>query len=63
MIAHRLSTILTADNIVVLQPGKIVAQGRHDELLATSTLYRNLYEAQFAAQNVIQPDERPIREL
>ncbi|WP_051321749.1 ABC transporter ATP-binding protein [Alicyclobacillus contaminans] len=50
VIAHRLSTILTADNIVLLHQGRVVAQGRHGELLETSPLYRELYEAQFAGQ-------------
>jgi ATP-binding cassette subfamily B protein len=52
VIAHRLSTVLTADKIVVLEDGRIAAQGKHHELLKKSTLYRELYEAQFAQQNV-----------
>ncbi|MCY0901618.1 MAG: ABC transporter ATP-binding protein [Firmicutes bacterium] len=50
VIAHRLSTILAADLIVVLDHGEIVAQGRHETLLATCALYRQLYEAQFAQE-------------
>lgn len=46
-IAHRLSTILKADKIVVIEAGKIVGTGRHDELLFTCSLYRRLYETQF----------------
>ncbi|MCL6442719.1 MAG: ABC transporter ATP-binding protein/permease [Alicyclobacillus sp.] len=53
VIAHRLSTILTADNIVVLDRGRVAAQGRHEILLVNSPLYRQLYEAQFAVQNAI----------
>ncbi|MGP4018417.1 ABC transporter ATP-binding protein [Saccharopolyspora sp. 5N708] len=44
-IAHRLSTVLDADNIVVLDAGRIRAQGRHADLLATDGLYRELVEA------------------
>jgi len=46
-IAHRLSTIMKADKIVVLEHGRIVGQGRHEELLNTCPLYRRLYETQF----------------
>lgn len=45
-IAHRLSTIKTADNIVVMSEGRIVEQGRHDELLEKREAYYNLVEAQ-----------------
>ena len=44
IIAHRLSTISLADEIVVLDRGRIVARGDHDELLATSEVYRDIYE-------------------
>jgi subfamily B ATP-binding cassette protein MsbA len=47
VIAHRLSTILTADVIVVMQCGKIIAQGKHAELLETCPLYKKLYQMQF----------------
>ncbi|MBX9742126.1 MAG: ABC transporter ATP-binding protein/permease [Chthoniobacterales bacterium] len=46
-IAHRLSTVLGSDVIVVMDQGRIVAQGRHQELLGSSEVYRNLYELQF----------------
>ena len=44
-IAHRLSTVLDADHIIVLEDGRIRAEGTHRSLLATDTLYRDLVEA------------------
>jgi ABC-type multidrug transport system fused ATPase/permease subunit len=44
IIAHRLSTIALADEIVVLDSGRVVARGDHEELLQTSTVYREIYE-------------------
>ncbi|HEY3207522.1 MAG TPA: ABC transporter ATP-binding protein, partial [Gaiellaceae bacterium] len=44
IIAHRLSTISLADEIVVLDQGRIAARGTHDELLDTCTVYRDIYE-------------------
>lgn len=46
MIAHRLSTIRRADWILVVDQGRIVEQGRHDDLMAASGLYRQLHELQ-----------------
>lgn len=47
VIAHRLSTIQRADSIAVVNGGRVVEQGRHDELLAAGLLYRRLYDMQF----------------
>ncbi len=49
VIAHRFSTILSADEIVVMDRGQIVGQGRHDDLLQTCETYQQLYERQLIA--------------
>jgi len=46
IIAHRFSTVITADIIVVMDNGRIVAQGQHKELMKTCSLYQSLYETQ-----------------
>jgi subfamily B ATP-binding cassette protein MsbA len=49
VIAHRFSTILSADEIVVMDAGRIVGHGRHEELLETCPTYRALYDRQLFA--------------
>ena len=49
VIAHRLSTIRDADLILVMEAGRIVEQGSHEQLLAADGAYRALYDSQFAA--------------
>jgi ATP-binding cassette subfamily B protein len=49
VIAHRLSTILSADQILVIDEGRLVQRGTHEALLAQGGLYRDLYERQFSA--------------
>jgi ATP-binding cassette, subfamily B, bacterial len=50
VIAHRLSTIREADQILVIDDGRVVERGRHAELLAAGGLYADLYQTQFARQ-------------
>jgi ATP-binding cassette, subfamily B, bacterial len=52
VIAHRLSTVREADAILVLDHGRIVEQGHHDELLAQGGLYAELYRIQFERQEM-----------
>ena len=46
VIAHRLSTILKSDNIYVINSGKVVDSGHHEELMSKSEIYKNFYEKQ-----------------
>jgi subfamily B ATP-binding cassette protein MsbA len=46
VIAHRLSTILNSNNIYVIDSGKIIDHGKHEELMVNSELYKNFYEKQ-----------------
>ena len=55
VIAHRLNTIKHADRIVVMDQGRVVAIGKHEELLNTSEAYNNLYERQL----FVRPGEPP----
>jgi ATP-binding cassette subfamily B protein len=52
VIAHRLSTIREADQILVVDDGRIVERGTHDELLSAGGLYAELYQTQFQSQDV-----------
>lgn len=52
IIAHRLATIKKADKILVMDAGEIIEMGTHKELLKKGGYYRNLYEAQFLAEEV-----------
>lgn len=52
IVAQRISTIMRADNIIVLDQGKIVGQGKHADLLATCPVYREIAESQLSAEEL-----------
>jgi ABC-type multidrug transport system fused ATPase/permease subunit len=55
VIAHRLGTIKQADRILVLKGGRIIEQGRHEELLAKGGEYAGLYRLQFGGEAAAAP--------
>lgn len=55
VIAHRPSTIREADQILVIDGGRITERGRHEDLLAAGGLYAELYRTQFARQEPLAP--------
>jgi len=63
MIAHRLATVRHADRIAVMERGRIVAIGTHDELVRDNPLYARLAALQFAVQEARPPVNEPLREL
>ena len=60
VIAHRLSTVRDADQILVVEDGRIVERGTHDELVETGGLYSELYRTQFLAQTDESAEPAPV---
>jgi ATP-binding cassette, subfamily B, bacterial len=60
VIAHRLSTIRQADQILVIDAGRVRERGTHAELLAAGGLYAELYHTQFARQEPMLPSSEPV---
>jgi ABC-type microcin C transport system duplicated ATPase subunit YejF len=54
VIAHRLSTVRAADEIVVVQAGRVVERGTHDDLIDTGGRYAALYRTQFAESDGVE---------
>ncbi len=61
VIAHRLSTVRDADQILVIESGRIAEQGRHEELLARGGLYTELYRTQFESSGRKDAEDVPLR--
>jgi ATP-binding cassette subfamily B protein len=53
IIAQRISSVLEADKIIVLEEGRIVAEGSHEELIKSSELYQDIYKSQLGEEEVI----------
>jgi subfamily B ATP-binding cassette protein MsbA len=60
VIAHRLTTVHRADKIVVLDRGRVVDAGTHDELMTRGGIYRDLYELQFSDELVTEDEGRVV---
>ena len=60
VIAQRISTVRNADQILVLDKGQIVADGKHDDLMENSPIYAEIYHSQLIEDAVLEPSEKVI---
>lgn len=60
VIAHRLSTITDSDHIAVIDQGRVAAQGTHNELLKSSPLYKNMWEAHTSVKDSIETASKEV---
>jgi ATP-binding cassette subfamily B protein len=60
VIAQRISTVLNADNIIVLDKGRVVAQGKHVDLMESSPIYAEIYRSQLVEDPVAEEQELSI---
>ena len=58
LISHRISTLAKADNILVLEHGKVTEQGTHEELIHNNGLYQRIYDIQSGAEEAILNEQR-----
>ncbi len=56
MVAQRISTVLTADKIVVIEKGKIAAEGNHQQLTHSSKIYKEIYDSQLGDGDNLKSD-------
>jgi ATP-binding cassette subfamily B protein len=62
VIAQRISTVLNADQILVLEKGKVVASGKHEDLMEQSAIYAEIYHSQLVGDAAVEDAEQQVQE-
>ena len=60
VVAQRISTVLRADKIIVLDEGRVVAEGNHQTLLRTSSVYQEIYSSQLGSAGLPSAREQQV---